>query len=130
MTVKQTIAVADVELWNLCRAMEAFRQKVPTSEMPAQLFCVFMFIAASEGPVKCTQIEQGLGYTQSSVSRLTSWLFNKTRTGKSGLQWIIKEYRGQDKIVALTTLGERIAQEFREVANLPSQDLEKSEYFP
>jgi len=114
MVLKRTITVSDLELWNFCRAMETLRRRVPTNEMPGQLFCVFMFIAAAGGPVKCTQIEEGLGYNQSSVSRLTNWLFDKTRTGKPGLRWITKEYRGQDKIVTLTPLGEQIAREFWE----------------
>ena len=114
MVLKRTINVSDLELWNFCRAFETLRRQVPTKEMPGQLFCVFMFIAAAGGPVKCSQIEQGLGYNQSSVSRLTNWLYDKTRTGKPGLHWITKEYRGQDKIVTLTPLGEQIAREFWE----------------
>lgn len=114
MVLKRTIKVGDPELWQFCRAMEALRRQVPTKEMPAQLFCVFMFIAAAGGPVKCAEIEQGLGYNQSSVSRLTNWLHDKTRTGKPGLMWITKEYRGQDKVVCLTPLGEQIAREFWE----------------
>jgi len=114
MVLKRTIEVSDLELWNFCRAFETLRQRVPTKEMPGQLFCVFMFIAAAGGPVKCTQIEEGLGYNQSSVSRLTNWLYDKTRTGKPGLHWITKEYRGQDKIVILTPIGEQIAREFWE----------------
>jgi hypothetical protein len=114
MVLKRTIEVSDLELWNFCRAFETLRQRVPTKEMPGQLFCVFMFVAAAGGPVKCTQIEEGLGYNQSSVSRLTNWLYDKTRTGKPGLHWITKEYRGQDKIVILTPIGEQIAREFWE----------------
>ena len=114
MVLKRTIEVSDLELWNFCRAVETLRRRVPTKEMPGQLFCVFMFIAAAGGPVKCTQIEEGLGYNQSSVSRLTNMLYDKTRTGKAGLHWITKEYRGQDKIVTLTSLGEQIAREFWE----------------
>lgn len=114
MVLKRTIQIGDAELWAFCRAMEAVRQRVPTKEMPAQLFCVFMFIASAGGPVKLTQIIEGLGYNQSSVSRLTNWLADKTRTGKDGLKWISKEYRGQDKVVTLTPLGEKIAREFWE----------------
>ena len=114
MVLKRTIKVADPELWALCRAMETLRQKVPSAEFPAQLFCVFMFIASAGGPVKCSEIVDGLGYNQSSVSRLTNWLHNKTRTGKPGLHWITKEYRGHDKLVSLTPLGEQIAREFWE----------------
>lgn len=114
MVLKRTIEVSDLELWNFCRAVETLRRRVPTNEMPGQLFCVFMFIAAAGGPIKCSQIEQGLGYNQSSVSRLTNWLHDKTRTGKPGLHWITKEYRGQEKIVSLTPLGEQISREFWE----------------
>lgn len=114
MVLKRTIKVSDPELWQLCRAMETLRRRNPKREMPAQLFCVFMFIASAGGPVKCRDIEVGLGYNQSSTSRLTNDLYNKSRGGGPGLGWITKEYRGQDKVCSLTPLGESIAREFWE----------------
>lgn len=102
--------IKNIDLWRMCHAMEALRRLVPTAELPAQLVCVFLFIASKEGSVTLKEIEKGLSYKQSSVSRLTGWLGDKTRTGENGLKWVIKDSIGQNKTVRLTPLGERVAQ--------------------
>ena len=108
--------IGDPELFALCRAIEVARHRVPQVEMPSQLLSVFLYIASTDDICTLIHIQEALGIRQSSASRLTNWLADKTRTGKPGLNWITKEQWGQTVRVYLTPLGQSVAREIWETA--------------
>lgn len=123
MVPRRPNRIGDPELFALHRAIEVARRKVPQVEMPGQLLSVFLYIASVEGPCTQTDIIKGTGINQSSVSRLTNWLYNKTRTGKPGLNWITKESFGNTVRVSLTPKGEDVAREIWEAAYGQNQNM-------
>ena len=123
MVPRRPNRIGDPELFALYRSIEVARKRVPQVELPGQLLSVFLYIAAVEGPCTLLDIQQGTGISQSSVSRLTNWLADKTRTGKPGLNWIKKEPFGMTVRVYLTTKGEDIAREIWEAAYGQTQDV-------
>lgn len=123
MATRRPNRIGDPELYALHRAIEVARKLVPQVEMPGQLLSVFLYIASVEGSCTLIDIQQGVGISQSSSSRLTNWLADKTRTGKPGLNWIKKEPFGNTVRVSLTAKGDNIAREIWEAAYGQTQNV-------
>ena len=83
-------------------------------EIPGQLVVAFLYIG-SHNPCHKLALEEDLGLTPSSASRLIAWLSDYHRLGKPGLGLVVKEkdYSNMKRVmVKLTPKGDSLFKKF------------------
>lgn len=103
------------KLNQILRAFELLR--ILDREIPGQLVSAFLYIA-SHNPCHKQAMEEELGLTIASGSRLVDWLSDYHRLGKPGLG-LVKKIRDPSNmrrvLVKLTPKGEALAKQFTEL---------------
>lgn len=100
---------------NVLKAFELLR--IMDREIPGQLVSTFLYVA-SHNPCHKQAIEEDLGLTVASGSRLIDWLCQYHRLGKPGLGLVIKNKDPLNQrriIVQLSPKGESLARQMRDL---------------
>lgn len=91
--------------------------RVLDREVPGQVVAAFAYVASHNGCHK-QALEEDLGFSTASGSRVTAWLSKHHRLKKPGLNLIKKEddpLNSRRKILSLTKEGELLANQIKEI---------------